>query len=162
MCAPILVPDGGGVRTISLVATDPHGAASTADSVDVAFAACSGNCAPLAYFELSDPHDGDTYFIDLSTTVTFIMGDVEAPSVNFELLARRVGEPDVSIVEGPATVHSGVYEASVDYVFDDFIDPWSGCENPSEHRDYDLVFSVDDGEDITTFTRPVVFGCAFI
>ena len=162
-CSPILELVGGGVRTISLVATDPQGEVSNVDSVQIAAAACDGNCAPTAFFSLSDPDDGDAYFIDFPTTVFFTIGDAEASSVDIELVARRAGDPDAVIVEGGVSLFSGpllVFDDS--YVLAPGVIPlWPGCENPSGRRAYDFVLTVDDGEETTTHTESVQLGCSF-
>ncbi len=171
-CTPRAVFSSPGMRTITLVATDPQVLSSLPATINVNVTACpAGNCGPTAFFSLSAPPittPSPSYFIEHLIKVQISLGDAEAPShnpVSYRLMVRRGGITTV-IAEGEVAVPSAstVAEVLIDWTPANDIAKWPQCSIRQNYRDYQLVLEATDslGGRSTSFVRTIKLGCDLI
>ncbi len=173
-CTPTIAFGGVGLRTLSLVATDPEGASSEADHVEVRVTACAGNCTPTAFITVTSPDvslppdDDPGYFIEWEMGIGIDVAEADAPEdnpIHYTVAARRVGfVATTPIAEGDIVVPDGMTPAHVDLTWtpNDDMGQWANCT--VDYREYELVVVVEDSQGATSgeFTYPLWLGCAFI
>ncbi len=169
-CTPSVSFAGAGTRTISLVATDPQGAASAPATVAITVHACSGACGPTAIMSLPEP-DWESppyavYFREFPMAIHLDIGHALAPAnnpVTYRLRLQRVGSTTMtSIASGSVTVASSSTTVPVDLTWNiaSSVPAWSLCDTPSYYRDYDLVLdATDSAGSVTTQRKRIQLGC---
>lgn len=174
-CSPTANFVGAGVRTLSLVATDPEGMASLPATVEVTVSVCVGNCIPSGFVTLTTPPDVvlqpgnvDAYFIERQMGIEITVAEADAPAdnpIHYVLSARRVGMAAlVAISQGDVVVPDSSTAVVVPLTWTpaDSIAAWVNCS--ATYRDYELVLVLEDSmagvsEEIL-YAMPL--GCEFV
>lgn len=162
-CTPTATFGGPGTRTITVTATDPQGATSAADSVQVTVTGCAGgNCDPTATLGVGTPHFADSYFIELPIDLVLTIADAESGALAYEVRARRAGEADAVFLDSSFAGPAGtVFNLERSVTLEEEIAPWPFCSSTSEYRSYELILTVDDGDGgVTTDSQVLDVGCS--
>jgi hypothetical protein len=172
-CTPSVTFSGTGTRTISLVATDPLGAASVPATVAITVNACSGTCGPTAFITLPEPDweylGFPVFFRESTVPIRLSIGHALAPARNpvaYRLSIRRIGTTTTTTIRsGSVSVTSPTAPVNVNFnwVVGSTIPYWSLCDTPSSYRNHELLLEVtDSGGTRSTHPIEVKLGCALI